>query len=702
MQFDSSSPATTDAAAGNAVRATGPAPAAATAAAPATATARAAHKPTLLPLAIAAIPLAIVVTTVVILGPSGYTVLDRSFPGLPTSLLSAVLRTTAELASTVCIGALVYTAFIRPKQGEQRFAASWTDLSIVRWSSLVWAGAALLLIAVDAADAGGQPITRLATPGALLYLVQGSYLPGAWIFATVIALAIFCSATLVRTWQTTVLLAALALLAILAPVVVTQVLVGPNHDWGSDAAIFGTPAAAVWIGTTLVIGVRWARTGTTPSLLTRTRYVRLSIVCAAVVAVTQVIIAAFELATPAGLATPTAALFGVKFLLLAALGALALRIRRTKQPMAAAGRAPIITAAILLSTSLGITVAMTRIAPPVYFVPTSVAQLFLGYDITPAPTLDRLFFDWRPSILFIALAAAGVLLYLWGVVRLRRRGDPWPLGRTVAWVLGWVAIVLTTSSGLGRYSSVSFSLHMLLHMSLNMLGPLLLVLGGAATLALRATTPRRRDQPTGPHEWITALLNWKFTHAVSNPLWVFVAFVGSYYLLYLTPIFGEALRYHWAHQVMNLHFIGIGYLFYGLVIGVDKPPRPLPHIGKLGLVLAAMPFHAFFGVIIMSDKTIIAELFYRYIGAPWMTDLAQTQYVGGGIAWAAGELPLIVVVIALVTQWARQDAKQAKRVDRHLDSGIDDSFDAYNAMLEQLSKRETNLQTDTKTESEPA
>jgi len=300
-----------------------------------------------------------------------------------------------------------------------------------------------------------------------------------------------------------------------------------------------------------------------------------------------------------------------------------------------------------------------------------------------------LLLEWRPNILFAVLTAAGIGLYLWGVRRLRQRGDAWPVGRTIAWVLGWATVFLTTSSGLGKYSSVSFSLHMILHMSLNMLGPLLLVMGGVVTLALRASTAHRRNEPAGVHEWITAMLNWRLTHAFYHPIHVFVSFVGTYYLLYLTPIFGEALRYHWSHQLMNLDFLIIGYVFYSLVIGVDHPPRPLPHIGKLGLVLAAMPFHAFFGVVIMSSETVIARNYYEYIGKWWMTDLAHDQYVGGGIAWAAGELPLIAVVIALVTQWSRQDSRRAKRVDRHLDSGIDDSFEAYNDMLNRLSGRST-------------
>ena len=141
---------------------------------------------------------------------------------------------------------------------------------------------------------------------------------------------------------------------------------------------------------------------------------------------------------------------------------------------------------------------------------------------------------------------------------------------------------------------------MIVHMSLNMLAPGLLVLGGVITLLLRAARPDR-GKPAGPHDWVTWALHWPVLRVVYNPLIVFVVFVGSYYGLYLTGIFGDYMRFHWAHQLMNVHFLIVGYLYYSLIIGVDRPPRPLPHIGKLGYVLAAMPFHAFFGVILMTS-----------------------------------------------------------------------------------------------------
>lgn len=67
--------------------------------------------------------------------------------------------------------------------------------------------------------------------------------------------------------------------------------------------------------------------------------------------------------------------------------------------------------------------------------------------------------------------------------------------------------------------------------------------------------------------------------------------------------------------------------------------RALPHIAKLGMAMAAMPFHAFFGVILMNGRTVIADSYYRMLDIPW-ADLPAAQELGGGVAWAGGEIPL--------------------------------------------------------------
>lgn len=641
------------------------------------------------------------VAVTAMIGDTPYTMLSRSVPGLPTGVLSTALRVVADGASWVTMGALVVILGVlaAPRRRPLDEVAG-LELRVLRYALLVWTLAAAVLVPVDAADANGLGIDRLTQPGALGFLVEAAYLPKAWVFvffATALAALV---AMFAQRWATFLPVAALAVLSMLAPVLVHQVQVGANHDFGSDAAAFQTIAAGVLFGTVLLLALRCASGRLLrPQTLTRTGWV----VGAAwvVMAATDGILAAFKLAGPLE-GNLTVALVIARAAVLLATGAAVLVFLRRRRTDARVARW-LAAVSLLGAAYLALTVAMTRFPPPQYFVVTNISQIFFGYDISQAPpTWATLALQWRPNILFVVLSVVAVGVYLAAVVRLRRRGDTWPPGRTVAWVLGWAVVVASTSSGLARYASAQFGLHMIVHMSLNMLAPVLLVLGGVVTLLLRATTPHPRTQAAGPHEWITAVLHWPGTRIIYSPVLVFIVYIGSYYALYFTGLFQTAMRYHWAHQLMNIHFLIVGYLFYSLVIGVDRPPRPLPPIGKLGFVLAAMPFHAFFGIILMTSTTPIAENFYRTLDFPWMGDLLSQQYLGGGVAWAGGELPLLLVVIALGIQWARQDQREARRTDRHLDSGRDDEFDAYNRMLSELAGRSARAKAPVLTPDTPA
>ena len=143
---------------------------------------------------------------------------------------------------------------------------------------------------------------------------------------------------------------------------------------------------------------------------------------------------------------------------------------------------------------------------------------------------------------------------------------------------------------------------------------------------------------------------------------------------------------------MNVHFLVSGYLFYWVVIGVDPTPRPIPPLAKVAVVFASLPLHAFFGVVLMSMQKVLGESFYRSLHLSWHTDLLGDQRLGGGIAWAAGEIPLVVVMIALLVQWSRSDQRTARRLDRAADRDDDAELAAYNAMLAELARGDTSRQ----------
>ncbi|MFI8778110.1 cytochrome c oxidase assembly protein [Brachybacterium paraconglomeratum] len=523
-------------------------------------------------------------------------------------------------------------------------------------------------------------MSRLLEPGAFGALYTFGYMPRAWTVTLVGALVLWLCAYWGTRWTTLLPGLWAGAFAALAPVVVGQILVGPNHDIGGDAGALLTVVAGVLLGPLLVTAalnvIHRGTPGRAPVL--PRQIIRVGLVGAAVVLALELVVTWFKLAGSSPFDTTTGLLSMSRLVLLATL-LIALAIMGRHRP------STMILPALLITAWIAVGAAMTRIPPPQYFVPTSIPQVTMGYDVPDAPTLATLMSTGRLNLLFAVLVTTGILAYLGMVITLRRRGTAWPISRVLLWCSGWLVVLAATNSGFGRYSAPDFGVHMVVHMSLSMLAPILLVQGGVVTLILRTARIDRRR--AGVHSWVTQVLQWPLLRVLCHPAIVFIVFIGSYYGLYFSPLFETMMSVHYAHQLMNLHFLLTGYAYYSLIIGVDRPPRPLPHIGKLGYTFAAMPFHAFFGVAIISAPSLFAENYYRSLDLPW-ADLERSQQTAGAVAWAGGEIPLIIAIIALCIQWARQDDKEARRRDRHLDRGLDTEFDAYNDMLKTLSDRE--------------
>ena len=243
-----------------------------------------------------------------------------------------------------------------------------------------------------------------------------------------------------------------------------------------------------------------------------------------------------------------------------------------------------------------------------------------------------------------------------------------------------------TSGPPAAYGRVLFSGHMIGHLAISMLVPPLLVLGAPITLALR-TLPARPDGSRGAREWLLGAVHSRPLQVAGFAPVAAALFAGSLVAFYYTDLFGLALRTHLGHQLMLTHFLLAGYLFAWVLIGIDPGPRRPAHPLRLILLLATAAFHAFFAVTLMSASTVLQADYFGALGRDWGTSLLADQRLGGGIAWALGELPTLALMIILVAQWARQDDRDSRRQDRAAALDGEAELVAYNQMLRRLAAR---------------
>ncbi|GAA0915100.1 cytochrome c oxidase assembly protein [Streptomyces thermoalcalitolerans] len=302
----------------------------------------------------------------------------------------------------------------------------------------------------------------------------------------------------------------------------------------------------------------------------------------------------------------------------------------------------------------------------------------------PPFTLER-GLQWSPDPFFLVGCLLGLGLYLWGVVRLRRRGDSWPVGRTVAFVTGVLSVLLVMCTRLNDYGMAVFTVHMVQHMVISMLSPILILLGSPVTLALRALPVAGRGR-TGPRELLLALLHSHYMRVVTHPLFTIPMFIASLYVLYFTPLFDWLMESKTGHVAMMVHFLATGLVFFWPIMGVDPGPHRPSHLMRMMQLFAGMPFHAFFGIALMMGNTPMVGT-YSHPPASLGIDALADQNAAGGIAWAFSEIPSVIVLIALLFQWYASEQRQARRKDRAADRDGDKELQAYNAYLASLNTR---------------
>ncbi|PXY20276.1 copper resistance protein CopD [Prauserella sp. PE36] len=636
----------------------------------------------------------VAVGLVALTGGAGAVVAGLTDPGIVTRYGITVVRVGADAAAAICIGSLLLAAFLVPPQKSGTLAAD--GYAAVRTAGIaawVWFVFAIASVLFSAADGAGRPFTEVLRPEVLLNFIDAIEQPKAWLWTALIALLLALGCRLVLSWGWTTALFFLSVGGLLPVAVTGHSASGGSHDLATNSLLYHLVGAALWVGGLIALLAHARRRGAHLSLAA-SRFSKIALVSWVVMAASGVINALVRVSPGQLLTTDYGLLVLGKIVALLVLGVFGhqQRQRSVRDLNDGAGGGQLVRLAavevLVMAVTIGLATALSRTPPPQEILAQpSTVELLLGYVLNGEPTAWRLLTDWRFDLIYGTAAIVLAVLYLAGARRLRKRGDAWPVGRTVAWVAGCVLLLIATSSGIGRYAPAMFSMHMVNHMLLSMAIPVLFVLGGPVTLALRALPTAGRSAPPGPREWLLAFVHSPVARVLTHPIVALLLFVGSFYGLYYSGLFDAALNHHWAHLAMNAHFLLAGYVFYWPVIGVDPAPRRLPPLGRLGMVFASMPFHAFFGVTLMNMQTVIGEDFYRSLDLPWVSNLLTDQRLGGGIAWASGELPVLLVMVALLIQWARADEREARRRDRREEATGEQDLASYNAMLKQLAEQ---------------
>jgi putative copper resistance protein D len=511
----------------------------------------------------------------------------------------------------------------------------------------------------------------------------------AWLWTTLLGAVVTIACFAVRN-QTALVFVGLLAAATLVPMAQQGHASGvAGHDAAITALALHIIFAAAWLGGLVVIVLLSRRLQGAQLVSVVSRYSSVALVCFIVVATSGYVSAALRVGTWSALLSSYGVLVIVKVAALVVLGLIgAVHRRFLVRKLDQSGRRSYFwwlagIELVFMGIASGFAAALARTATPVpETVPPSQtpAEILTGSPLPPVLNLQNFLTQWNFDLIWILVCAFAIFFYVAGVVRLRRRGDTWPWYRTVLWILGILVLFYITNGGLNVYEKYLFSMHMLGHMSLSMIVPLLLVPSAPVTLALRAIH-KRSDGTRGIREWLLLAVHSRVAKFLTNPIVAAALFATSLVGFYYTPLFRWATTDHIGHEWMIVHFLIVGYLFVQAIIGVDPVPYRAPYPFRLLLLLATMAFHAFFGLALLEGTGLLLSDWFGAMGRDWGGSAIADQQAGGGIAWGIGEFPNFILAIIVAVQWSQQDKRETKRRDRNADRTGDSELEEYNAML---------------------
>jgi len=614
--------------------------------------------------------------------------LQFSDPGPVVRWGAPLVKLVLNLSMATAIGTLVLSAFAGNQEERQRLQP------VASWAAALWLAASAIYFVMTYLSASGT---------ALSYGPEFS--EGLWLFATQIELGVLLAAntlialvlsltTMAFTGQRMVAVNAAIGLAGLYPLAESgHASSDAGHAVAVNSLLMHLVGISVWVGGLVALyAVFYANSERAGQLVMR--YSTLALAAFILVAISGFTSGYIRLYSPADLLSDYGLMLIGKAVLLVVLGAFGAmhRLKLAKEfAQKAKGFWKLVALELtIMGLAMGLGTALARTPLPISdaeFVPPTPAQLLTGDPLPPELTPLSWFTVWDFDPLWTTIVLFGIALYLRGVMILHARGDKWPLSRTIPWLLGMAVLFYVTNGAPNAYQEYLFSVHMVGHMVLSMMVPVLLVPGAPVTLLSRAQAPRT-DGSRGLREWALWAVHTPYAWFISHPLVAGLNFALSLVMFYYTPLFRWATEEHLGHQWMLVHFLITGYLFVQSLIGVDPQPHRPAFPLKLMLLIGTMAFHAFFGLGLMGERSLLLADWFGSMGRTWGDDPMADQAIGGAFAWGVGEIPTIIITLIVVTQWYRSDIKERKRLDRQSDRTGNKDLEDYNAMFAQLDARD--------------
>lgn len=236
----------------------------------------------------------------------------------------------------------------------------------------------------------------------------------------------------------------------------------------------------------------------------------------------------------------------------------------------------------------------------------------------------------RADFILAAPFLIALFLYLFSVFHSNSCYKTWPFSRVVLFALGILCAVGSVSGPIAEGAHSNFALHMVGHLLLGMLSPLLISLSFPITLLLR-TLPKKQAR------MLSAFLKSRFSRFFTHPVVATLLNVGGLWLLYTTNLYSMMHEHVLLHIFIHAHVFIAGYLFTISMIYFDPMSHRFSYLYRTIVLIFALAGHG-----ILSK--------YIYAQPPNGVPVHEAE-LGGMIMYYGGDIIDALLIFLLCLQW---------------------------------------------------
>ncbi|WP_042146836.1 cytochrome c oxidase assembly protein [Paucisalibacillus sp. EB02] len=234
----------------------------------------------------------------------------------------------------------------------------------------------------------------------------------------------------------------------------------------------------------------------------------------------------------------------------------------------------------------------------------------------------------------------GFIGYLLAVYYSNRKFKKWPFYRIIFFTLGILCALLSITGPLAKLAHQDFSIHMITHLFLGMLAPLLLLLGAPMTIFLRSISTHNARK-------VTTLLKSKPIQFMHQPIIASVLNMGGLWLLYTTSLYSSMHENALLYLLIHVHVFLASYLFTMSMIYIEPTLQRHTYMYRSIILVIALAAHA-----------ILAKYIYAF--PPKGVPQPEAE-LGGMLMYYGGDAIDLIIIIILCHQWYKASRPRIRK-----------------------------------------